>query len=164
VAHHVGRLLLGVISVTLAEALTHGSAVVRTDPVSYQLTGGPFEYRAAAGDSLASLGARYGIDPREIALGNGLKPGAAIQPGSTLRLDNRHIVPTLEAEIALLINIPQRMLFLSGEEGPTGFPVAVGRRDWQTPVGEFTVIAREENPAEGFTRSRESPLAPIGWA
>jgi L,D-transpeptidase ErfK/SrfK len=134
-----------VIVVALARVLAGGSAG-RADSISGQLTGGPFEYQTVAGDSLVSLGARYGIDPRDIALENGLKPGAAIHPGSTLRLDNRHIVPLLEAELTLLINIPQRMLFLSGAEGPTGYPVAVGRRDWQTPAGEFTVIAKEENP------------------
>jgi L,D-transpeptidase ErfK/SrfK len=138
--------LVAVIVVVLAGALADGSAARRADPISSRLTGGRFEYRTAAGDSLISLGARYGIDPREIARANGVKPGAAIQPGSTLRLDNRHIVPLLDADITLVINIPQRMLFLSGDEGPAGFPVAVGRRDWQTPIAEFTVLAKEENP------------------
>ena len=60
-----------------------------------------------------SLGARYGIDPREIAVANGLKPSAAIAPGLSLRLDSRHIVPVFEDDVVLVINVPQRMLFFS---------------------------------------------------
>lgn len=115
-------------------------------PIATRTTGGPFQYDVTQGDSLVSLGARYGIDWREIARANGLKPGVALAPGSMLQLDSRHIVPVVEDEIMLVINVPQRMLFLAMGESVGGFPVALGRRDWQTPLGEFSVVAKEENP------------------
>lgn len=133
--------------VTIAVSLICVGASGRTDPsISVLTTGGPFQHDVAQGDSLVSLGARYGIDWREIALSNGLKPGIAIAPGSTLQLDNRHIVPALEEELMLVINVPQRMLFLAIGESVAGFPVALGRRDWPTPLGGFSVLAKEENP------------------
>ena len=114
--------------------------------ISDVTTGGPFEHEVVSGDSLASLGAHYGIDPRDIALANGLKQGSVIKPGLRLRLDNRHVVPVLEEEMRLVINVPQRMLFLMGRESVGAYPVAVGRRDWPTPLGEFSIISKEENP------------------
>ena len=47
----------------------------------------------------------------------------------------------------MVINVPQRMLFLLRDGAPRqGFPIAVGRSDWRTPIGPFRVIAREEHP------------------
>ena len=137
--------LVVVISLTTA-VISIGAGARRVSPISTQTTGGPFLYEVVTGDSLASLGARYGIDIGEIALANSLKPNASIAPGLLLRLDNRHIVPVVEDEVVLLINVPQRMLFLSGSASVAGFPVGLGRRDWPTPVGEFSVVAKEENP------------------
>ena len=133
--------------VTLTAAWTGVGAGARgSAPISRLTAGGPFQHAAAQGDSLVSLGARYGIDWRDIALANGLKPGAGIAPGSMLQLDNRHIVPSLEGEVTLIVNIPQRMLFLATGQSVEGFPVALGRRDWPTPLGEFSVLVKEENP------------------
>jgi L,D-transpeptidase ErfK/SrfK len=115
-------------------------------PISTSTTGGAFEYTVVAGDSLISVGARYGIDSQAIALANGLKPGAALVPGLTMQLDNRHIVPVVDDEVVLVINVPQRMMFLTNSEGVMGLPVGLGSRDWPTPVGEFSVVAREEDP------------------
>ena len=123
-----------------------GTGARGSAPISTRTTGGTFQHDVVRGDSLVSLGARYGIDWREIALANGLKPGVVIVPGSTLQLDNHHIVPALEDEVVLVINVPQRMLFLAIGESVEGFPVALGRRDWPTPLGDFSVVAKEENP------------------
>src|SRR5688572_20642045 len=114
--------------------------------VSTRTTGGSFLHIAAPGDSLASVGSRFGIDPREIAATNGLKVSAALAPGFTLTLDNRHIVPAVDVGEALAINVPQRMLFLTVAEPPVGLPVALGRRGWPTPTGAFIVRSKEANP------------------
>ena len=142
-----GSTLRLVAFVSLLAPLTGIGAETRgSTPMATRTTGGPFQHEVAHGESLVSLGARYGIDWRDIALENRLKPGGAIAPGSVLQLDNRHIVPALEDEVGLVVNVPQRMLFVSIGGSVEGFPVALGRRDWPTPLGEFSVVAREENP------------------
>ena len=81
-----------------------------------------------------------------IARYNGLTPNARLLPGQSLVLDNRHIVPAAPG-ISIVINIPQRMLFhVEVETAPVGYPIAVGRRDWPTPVGPFEIVAKEEHP------------------
>jgi L,D-transpeptidase ErfK/SrfK len=38
------------------------------------------------------------------------------------------------------------MLFLAADNGVTGYPVAVGRAGWPTPLGPFSVVTKETNP------------------
>jgi len=112
--------------------------------VATQIAGVRSEYRTSAGDTLAALGARAGVDAATLARRNGLKPGAALKPDTVLRIDAVHIVPA--ADVPLVVNIPQRMLFLSTGDGVLAVPVSVGRSSWPTPTGDFTVVAREEDP------------------
>ena len=60
--------------------------------------------------------------------------------------DPSHLAPTVLSS-GVVINIPQRRLFLMSE-GRTvvDYPVALGRPDWPTFVGPFTVIAKEVDP------------------
>lgn len=129
--------------------------------LSTSITGKVFQYDAVSGDSLAMLGSRFGIDPREIAAANNLKAGAAIVPGTRLDLDNRHIVPPF-ADNALVINVPQRMLFVMGTESIAAYPVALGRPEWPTPLGDFTVTAKEENPTWDVPASIQAEMREEG--
>ena len=104
------------------------------------LVGGEFTYTVAAGDTLTSIGARYGTPVRTLARDNSLAAGARLQPGRTLAVVNRHIAADALAD-GIVVNVPQRMLWLFRERTPElAFPVAAGRPDWRTPVGEFTVV------------------------
>jgi L,D-transpeptidase ErfK/SrfK len=64
------------------------------------LSGGEFQYVvvkgdsfARMGDSFARMGSRFGVEPSVLARANGLETGAYLKPGSTLLVDNRHVVP-----------------------------------------------------------------------
>jgi L,D-transpeptidase ErfK/SrfK len=47
----------------------------------------------------------------------------------------------------IVINIPQRMLFLMSEGAVvTAYPVGLGRPDWPTFVGPFTIAVKEVDP------------------
>jgi len=78
---------------------------------SAQIVGSEFFYSVQAGDSLTGLGARFGIDVRVLAENNALETTGRLQLGQILRIDNRHVVPPFDG-VNLVINIPQRMLFL----------------------------------------------------
>jgi L,D-transpeptidase ErfK/SrfK len=100
----------------------------------------------APGDTLSKLGSRFGIDAVTIARDNARSPDDPLRVGEALRLDNRHIAPAFPAGQTVIINLPQRMLFVAGEHGVTAYPVAVGRSDWPTPLGGFSIVSREVNP------------------
>jgi L,D-transpeptidase ErfK/SrfK len=85
------------------------------------------------------------MDVPALAELNGLKPTARLKLGQELRIDNPHIVPN-SLNDGILINIPQRMLFYfrSGRL-QAAYPVALGRRTWRTPQGDFEVLEKEKN-------------------
>jgi len=110
------------------------------------LIGGEFTYTVQKDDSLGKIGSRFGVDAALLARLNALEYNARLQPGQELRVENRHIVPE-RLSTGILINLPQRMLFFFKEEALfASYPVGLGRPDWPTPTGKFTVLTLEENP------------------
>ena len=112
------------------------------------VVGHEFVYAVQRGDTLASIGARYGIDTLTLAARNGLpSKSARLVAGRKLRIDDRHIVPRSLPD-GILINIPQRLLFYF-EDGQlvAWYPVGLGQPgSWGTPTGSYKVVAREKNP------------------
>lgn len=129
------------------------------------LVGGEFSYTVKAGDSLALTGARFAIEPRWLAQSNGLPPTARLRIGQVLQVDNRHVVPFSRNQ-GILINIPQRLLFLFQEGRLVAwYPAGLGRPDWPTPAGRSRVRALARNPTwhvprsiQEEARSRNKPL------
>ena len=122
--------------------------VCGTMPVEAQsppaIVGGITHHVVRPGETLASLGARWGLEAATLADANGKRRNAPLHAGETLRIDNRHIVP--ETATPVVINVPQRMIFLTDGSGIHGYPAGLGRRDWPTPSGPFTVVEKERNP------------------
>lgn len=121
------------------------------------------EHVVAAGDTLISIGARHGISPRLIAARNGLDQRAPILVGQRIAIESRHIVPSVVRDYrmadGIVINLPQRMLFLvRGWQLAGSYPVTVGRRDWPTPIGEFTVINRQTDKTWYVPRSIQEEM------
>ena len=114
-------------------------------PVYEDVVGGIAAYEVQPRDSLASVAARYGVTADGLARANGLKSTSGLRPGQMLQIENVHIVPA-RSDAAIIINVPQRMLFFLGPAGPVGYPVAVGKSDWPTPTGRFRVLVKEEQP------------------
>jgi L,D-transpeptidase ErfK/SrfK len=136
------RLLVGVIT---------AGTFVQASPlplrVSDALTGAVQQYIVRPGDSLVALAARFGVSSDAIAAANAVRAGK-LTAGQLLTIDNRHVVPVLaDANAPILINVPQRMLFARRVDGTSaGFPVAVGKADWPTPIGPFRIVVKEEHP------------------
>jgi L,D-transpeptidase ErfK/SrfK len=98
-------------------------------PLADRLVGGEFPYTVQPGDSLTSIGARFGVAASVLARENGLEPSTRLKIGQELRVYNRHIVPP-EVEDGILINLPQRLLFYFVQSKlVTHYPVGLGRPD-----------------------------------
>ena len=139
--------------------------------------GGRFSYEVKAGDTLASIGARFGVARASLIDMNKLRQPDALSIGQPLVIDNTHIV-AVDPRATLTINIAQRLLVFVEQDHVTAYPVTVGRRTWPTPVGAFTIVEKETNPAwdvpisiqqemkaEGkpvITRMEASPSNPLG--
>jgi L,D-transpeptidase ErfK/SrfK len=110
------------------------------------LVGGISRHVVQSGESLRSIGARYGVDTATITEDNALGRRTALAAGQELTIDNRHIVPSAALDGVIVVNVPQRMLFLRDGIEVFSAPVAVGSRGWQTPLSPFTVRATEIDP------------------
>lgn len=125
-------------------------AVTRTfagvDPgTSAGVAGSEFVYVIRRGDTLTSISSRFGVSEQVLARANALRAPFRLKPGNRLRVDNRHLIPEVLPE-GILINIPQRMLFFFRDAKlEAAYPVALGRRDWETPTGDFSVTHLERN-------------------
>jgi L,D-transpeptidase ErfK/SrfK len=127
-------------------------------PLADQLVGGSFSYVVQKGDSLTSIGARFGVDINALAAGNRISVNSILREGRSLLIDNRHIVPNVLSD-GLVINIPQKMLFFFKHDQRTqAFPVALGRWNWRTPTGVFTVVIKEENPVWNVPQSIQEEM------
>ncbi len=127
-------------------------------PLSDQVVGGSFTYVVQKGDSLTSIGARFGVGINALAGSNRISVSSILREGRTLLIDNRHIVPEVLSD-GLLINIPQRMLFFFKQGQPArAYPVGLGRLDWPTPTGAFTVVIKEENPVWDVPKSIQGEM------
>jgi L,D-transpeptidase ErfK/SrfK len=105
------------------------------------------EYEVRPRDTLRLVSARLGVAERVITADNGLTDRSRLVPGQRLRIASRHIVPADAASWDLVINVPQRHVFQSSFGVTEGaYPIAVGRPDWPTPLGMFTVLEKETNP------------------
>ena len=141
------------------------------------LVGGRTVYNVTAGDTLGTIGARFGVAPATLVEMNQLTSRDALVPGQSLIVDNTHIA-VANPQANLTINIAQRLLVLTGGESARAFPITVGRRTWPTPVGAFTIVSKEIDPVwdvpasiqremaqQGkpvVTRMDASPLNPLG--
>jgi len=117
-------------------------------PIAHRIVGGEFDVIAAGRDSFASIGSRFGESAVILADDNDQQVTDRLHAGDAIHVDNRHIVP-LEGSNLIEVNLPQRMLFHFEDGRLSGaYPVAIGQpgRQWQTPIGSFTVIQMRENP------------------
>jgi L,D-transpeptidase ErfK/SrfK len=72
--------------------------------------------------------------------------GYKLSAGQRLAIDNRHIA-VANPNVAITINIAQRLLVITNGDQARAYPIAVGRRDWPTPVGAFIVTNKRLDPA-----------------
>jgi L,D-transpeptidase ErfK/SrfK len=139
-------LAVGGLAFWLTPALRSESA--RTDAVAV-MTGGRFVYTVKAGDSLTLVSARFGVDLAFLVALNRLDPNTRLRVGQTLLVDNRHLIPEVPdgRPTAIVINIPQRLLFHTDTTGAVSvYPVGLGRPGWPTFAGPFRVASLETNP------------------
>lgn len=156
--------------------LAHPAGAQSVDGVA-ALVGGRTVYDVKAGDTVVSIGARFGVARATLIEMNKLVSPHTLVAGQLLLVDNIHIA-VANPQINITINIAQRLLVLVEGERARAYPITVGMRSWPTPVGAFTIMSQETDPVwdvpvsiqremaqQGkrvITRMEASPLNPLG--
>lgn len=141
------------------------------------IIGGRTNYVVRPGDTIAAIAARLAVEPRSIIEANQLTGPNQLAVGQVLEIDNSHLA-TSAPDVTITINVPQRLLVVRDGERVRGYPITVGSRAWQTPLGYFTVTDKETDPVwdvplsiqremeqQGkpvITRMEPSPVNPLG--
>lgn len=110
-------------------------------------------YTVRKGDTLRLIGAKFGVNWRQVAQQNHLNPKKTLHPGKKLTINTRRIVPKTVQE-GIVINIPDRTLYLfKNRKLEKALPVGLGMTKWkdlliwQTPTGKFRILSKIKDPA-----------------
>jgi len=116
------------------------------------------------GESLIEMARDYDLGFNQMEEANpGLDPFVPA-PGATVTIPTAWIVPRAATPGTLVINLSEMRLYLfpAVPGAPMSFPVGVGSEGWTTPIGSFTIVKKQENPAWHPPTSirRENPDLP----
>jgi len=123
-------------------------------------------YTIQQGDTLLDVGRWYGLSAKEVSDANNHVDWWSPPPGRQVVLPTEHILPDAP-RVGVVLNIPEMRLYYfypspavvrhrgkltrlaythSAASVVYTFPVGLGRFDWKTPVGVWTVTAKTKDP------------------
>ena len=112
-------------------------------------------WQVKANETLFSIARSHRLGLEHVAFANRRSVTQEVKPGGRLRVPGRRILPLSAPRDGLVLNLPERGLFLFRKGSFEGFyPVAVGAPGWNTPVGAFKIAEHVKNPT----------WVPPGWA
>lgn len=120
---------------------------------STRLTGTVGTYTVAKKDTIRLVAAKLGVSRKQLAAMNGLKMNDMLKAGSILHYNNRRIIPEHKIKDGIIINIPDRMLYLFRQGSMVfstavalGTPTKTDQLVWETPTGKFKVVTKAKDP------------------
>lgn len=152
----------GFLILTLALGPTLAGADTEHLNVYSYLIGGQETYQVEKGLHLSHLALRKGVRWQVLARHNQLKEPYRLKRGQILQINNTHIVPT-ETIHGLVINLPELALY-HFQEGAfrRRYSLAVGRRTWPTPTGNYEIRNKARNPTWIVPASIQEEMAEAG--
>lgn len=137
-------------------------ASVSSPYLHYLVRGGEEVFEITQGVHLSRLAVEKGVKWEVVAQRNNLKKPYRLKPGMTVTIDDTHIVPT-ELSHGLVINLPELKLyhFYQGAY-QRRYSLGIGRRTWETPAGDYSVVNKAKNPTWVVPPSIQEEMADSG--
>jgi L,D-transpeptidase ErfK/SrfK len=102
------------------------------------------------GESLIEMAREHNVGFNAIAAANPGLDAFVPTPGATVTIPTAWVVPRTAAPGTIVVNLSEMRLYAFPRQ-PGGavlsFPIGVGMEGWETPVGTFTVVGKQVNPA-----------------
>ena len=153
---------LWLILLMLTAAAWPGPAVAQGATLYHLVTGGDQEYQVEKSQSLNFIALTHGLKPWELAKQTKLKVDTVVKPGTVVKMDTSHIVPT-ELSDGLVVNLPELLVYqfhLGAYQ--RRYAIAVGKKTWQTPTGTYKIVNKEENPTWTVPDSIQDEMEDMG--
>jgi L,D-transpeptidase ErfK/SrfK len=145
------RAVAGAVATALACAAGPGARAANYPLGDSDLIGEMGEVVAHGDDTLIDLARAHGLGYEEIVSANpGVDPWLPGE-GTVVRLPLRRLLPDAPRE-GIVVNLPEHRLYYfpparGGEPRVVvTYPVAIGKMDWQTPLGATKVVAKVKDP------------------
>jgi lipoprotein-anchoring transpeptidase ErfK/SrfK len=91
------------------------------------------------------------------ATGNNVVPSPQKPPASAVSTNS----PPVMEDVQLVLNLKEKHVYVyKGDKVRTKYPVAIGKKGWETPVGEWQVMEKVENP--GWTNFKTGKVIKPG--
>jgi L,D-transpeptidase ErfK/SrfK len=156
------------VALPLATLLTLGAASWAEDSPTPSLNiytalgGGVEEVVVEKSIHLSHLALKKGVRWQVLARQNNLKKPYHLKKGMTLTVDNTHIIPT-DISHGILINLPELSLYhFANGAYQRRYALAVGRRSWPTPTGDYQIVNKARNPTWIVPASIQEEMANSG--
>ena len=124
------------------------------------------EYEVKKGDRLPTLAQKRALRLQFLARQNQLQnPTGALKPGTRLNLSHSFILPD-EVSHGLVVNLAELAVY-HFHQGTfrRRYPLAAGKRDWETPTGNYKILNKIKNPTWRIPASivEEMGYSPDGY-
>lgn len=156
------RGLLAIILLLLTAFAVPRQAAAQTYTLYHLVTGGNIQYQVEKSRSLEYLALTLGLRPWVLSRQTKQKVNAVLRPGTVLKIDTSHIVPT-EISDGLVINLPELLVyqFYRGVY-QRRYAVAIGKKTWPTPTGTYIILNKKENPTWTVPLSIQEEMEDMG--
>lgn len=127
---------------------------------------GQTEYTSSEnGDTLAEVGARFGMGYSEMRKANpSLEPVQILAEGTRVLIPSQFLLPkTLHRGIVIDLSAYRLFYFPADENVVFTYPVGIGREGWDTPIGQTTVVSKQAHPDWYPTKKIRSTAAKNGF-
>lgn len=136
----------------LVAAQTARAEIYELPPEGYDVIGAVATVTARHEDTLVDIARRHGLGYQDIVRAN---PGVNVWlpgAGTEVVLPTQYILPPGPRE-GVVLNLAEYRLYYypKASEGETAYvmtyPISIGRMDWETPLGNTTVISKVRDPS-----------------
>jgi len=99
------------------------------------------------GESLADIGRKFDVGIYEMLASNPSLHPKRPRSGSKVVVPSQFILPTAQRQ-ELVINLAEMRLYYFHKDGNmvSTHPIGIGREEWETPVGQGTIIQKTKDP------------------
>ena len=123
------------------------SRVSAQEPAPPPVVGHDLVVGVAPESNLYTAARAQGLALEHLAFANRLPVSLAPLTQDSLLIPHRRILPTAPPRDGLVLNLPERGIFLfRGGEFRGFFPVAIGALGWETPVGNYEIATKTVDP------------------
>lgn len=108
-------------------------------------------YKVGRSESLIEIARKFSLGYNEIIASNPDLDPFLTPFGATVRIPSTWILPELASYDGIVINLSEMRLYyfykVGSKEFVRTFPIGIGREGYETPVGQFRIVQKVQNPS-----------------